>query len=199
MDFRYPNKDAVLFPQQHIKVTFGKAIIENAKGDDGMTSNEYKHKDLDCCHGKTLSLHDCVAKSVSFTNGVLRFYLPDGFWITPQHTENNLNKTVRTDASTVSFSAVDIDEIKVRVFTRNTWCWSTKTRVENWHMEQIIAAVNSGKCTIEFITQYRSCYEQMWHCVIHSKKKPYYRECQLYLPETEATFYWNDIRPDREW
>jgi hypothetical protein len=74
-----------------------------------------------------------------------------------------------------------------------------KKRVKNWHVEQLIAAINSKKYTLEFITQYRSHYEQMWHCVIHSKKKLYYRDCQLYLPKTEATFFWNNLRPDCEW
>ena len=164
-----------------------------------MTFQNFKHINPDAFHGKELTLHDCIADKILSENNALCFCLPDGFWVTPHHKENASGKTVRTDASAVSFSAGDLDEITVRVFTRNTWCWSKKTRVENWHIAQLIAVINSGKCTLEFITQYRSHYEQMWHCVIHSKKKPYYRECQLYLPETEATFFWNDLCPDREW
>ena len=140
-----------------------------------MACEEFKHIDPDEYHGKELTLHDCIADQILFENDALHFRLPEGFWITPHHKENAVGKTVRTDASTVSFSVGDIEEITVRVFTRNTWCWSKKMRVENWHMEQLIASVNSGKCTLEFITQYRTHYEQMWHCVIHSGKKPYYK------------------------
>ena len=164
-----------------------------------MIYEKFLHIDPDAFHGHELTLHDCVADKISFENGTLLFNLPDGFWVTPHHKEGKCKKTVRTEASVVAFTVKDIDDITVRVFTRNTWPLSRKTNAEIWHVEQLISAVNSGKCTIEFITQYRSYYEQMWHCVIHSKKKPYYRECQLHLPETKATFFWNDIRPDCEW
>lgn len=164
-----------------------------------MKNDNFKHIDPDEFYGKELTLHDCIADKASLEDSALHFGLPDGFWITPHHQENMCGKTIRTGSSAVTFTVKDIDDVIVRVFTRNTWVWSKKTRVENWHIEQLIAAINSGKCTLEFITQYRSCYEQMWHCAIHSKKKPYYRECQMYLPETEATFFWNDLRPDCEW
>jgi len=160
---------------------------------------KFKHIDPDAFHDKELTLHDCIADRISFENNMLRFYLPDGFWITPHHKANAYEKTVRTDASAVNFSIKDIDEASVFVFTRSTWCFSRKTSVKIWPMEQLITSVNSKKCTIEFITQYRSYHEQMWHCVIHSKKKPYYRSCQLYIPETEAAFFWNELRQDREW
>ena len=163
-----------------------------------LTYEGFKHMDPDVFHGRELSLHDCTADKISFEQDTLRFYFPDGFWITPHHKENAFGKVAKSDASAVSFSVGNVDEITVRVFTKK-WCRWRKTRVEDWRVEQLIAAVNSKKCTIEFITQYRSNYEQMWHCVIHSEKKPYYRECQLYLPGAEATFFWNDIRPDREW
>ncbi len=159
----------------------------------------FKNIDPDEFHGKDLTLHDCIANMISFENSTLRFYLPDGFWVTPHHKVNSSEKTVRTDASVVDFSTEDIDDITVRVLTRNTWCWSRKTTVELWHIEQLVSAVNSGKCTFEFITQYRSYYEQMWYCAIRSNKKPYYRECQLHIPNTNTTFYWNNLCLDREW
>lgn len=164
-----------------------------------VAKENFKHIDSDEFHDKELTLHDCVANHVSCVDGILRFDFPDGFWVTPHHEGNSSEKTVRTDVSVVDFSIEDIDDITVRVFTRNAWCWSRKTIVEIWSVEQLISAVNSGKCTIEFITQYKSYYEQMWHCVIWSDKKPFYRECQLYLPNTNATFYWNNLCLDREW
>ena len=164
-----------------------------------MTYENFKNIDPDEYHGKELTLHDCIANKISFENDTLRFYMSDGFWVTPHHEENHCGKTVRTDASIVDFSIENIDDITVRVFTRNAYCWSRKTIAEIWNMEQLISAVNSGKCTVEFITQYRTYGEQMWHCAIRSNKKPYYRECQLYLPNSNATFYWNNLCLDREW
>ena len=164
-----------------------------------MANEHFKHIDPDEFHGKELTLHHCVANKIQFENGVLRFCLSDGFWVTTHLIANASEKVVRTDASVVDFLVEDIDEITVRVFTRKTWCWSRKETTEIWHVDQLISAINSKKCTIEFITQYRTYGEQMWHCVIHSKKKPYYRECQIYLPNTTATFCWNNLRLDREW
>lgn len=164
-----------------------------------MICDEFIHKDPDEFHGKELTLHDCMADSISFENGILHFCLPDGFWVTPHHKENYCGKTVRTDASAVDFSIEDIDDITVRVFRRNAGILSKRTSVEIWDMGQLISAVNSGKCTIEFITQYRTYFEQLWYCAIRSKKKPYYRECQLHLPNTKATFYWSNLCLDREW
>lgn len=164
-----------------------------------MIHEKFIHNDPDVFHGKELTIHDCISNKISFEDGALCFYLPDGFWVTPHHKDNQCEKIVRTGGSAVEFAIKDIDDIKVHVFTRNAWFWSRKTSVEIWHIEQLISAVNSGKCTIEFITQYRSWFEQMWHCAIHSERRPYYRECQLCLPETEAVFHWNNLRPEREW
>ena len=88
-----------------------------------MAYENFKHIDPDAFHGKELTLHDCIADKISVEKGSLHFHLPDGFWVTPHHKENASGKTVRTDASTVSFSTEDIDEITVCVFTRDTWCW----------------------------------------------------------------------------
>lgn len=161
-----------------------------------MHVTSFLHNDSDETHNQILSLHDCVADNISYHDGILRFCFPDGFWITPHHRENHLGKTVRTDASAVDFSVADIDDILVRVFTRHIF---RKTTVEIWEMKNIMNDVNNGKYIIEFICQYRSHFEQMWHCAIRSAKKPYYRECQIFIPDTAAVFRWNALRPGREW
>lgn len=164
-----------------------------------MTYESFKHTEPDGLHDKKLTLHDCVSDRISFEENTLRFFLPDGFWITAQHEENPSGQTVRTDAAAVDFTIEDMDDILVRVFTRNTRFRSRKISVEIWDMERLMASVNSGECTIEFITQYRSHFEQMWHCGIRSGKRPYYRECQLHLPDTEAVYRWNNLRLDCQW
>lgn len=164
-----------------------------------MVYENFKHIDPDEFHGKELSLHDCIANKILFENKKLHFFFPDGFWITPHHKVNNSNKLVQTDASVVNFSVDDIDDILVRVFTRHRCLLFRKTSVKFWDMEQLIAFVNSGKCTVEFIRQYRTYGEQMWHCAIRSNKKPYYRECDLFFSDTNATFCWNNLCFDREW
>ena len=164
-----------------------------------MTCDTFLHRDPDVFHGKELTLHDCTADHISFENGALRFQLPDGLWVTTHHGDNVCGEVVRNDAAAVEFAVKDPNDITLQVFTRHRCLFFRRITVESWDIERLISAVNSGKCTFEFITQYRSHYEQMWHCVIRSGKKPYYRECQLYLPQAQATFYWNRLRPDREW
>lgn len=164
-----------------------------------MANGNFKHTDPDSFHDKELTLHDCAADKITFENKKLRFFLPDGFWITPRHKENPSDKTVRTDASAVDFSVEDIDDVLVCVFKRYRWPCRGKTSVEYWGMKKLVSDVNCGKYTIEFVTQYRSCHGQMWQCAIHSEKKSYYMDCQLHLPETSAAFHWNDLRFDREW
>ena len=164
-----------------------------------MLNKIYTNIDPDQFHDKELILHDCVANKILFENNTLRFYSPDGFWVTPHHIANTSEKVVRTDASIVDFSIEDIDDVMIDVFTRRRWLWFHNESVELWDMERLIAKVNSGECTIEFITKYKSHYEQMWHCAIRSKKKPCYRECYLHSPATNATFYWNTLCLDREW
>ena len=163
-----------------------------------MAFKNFKHIDPDEFHGREVSLHDCISDKISAENKTLCFFLSDGFWITPHHRDNFSDKVLRTDASVVSFSIEDFDDIMIRVFMRHRFLWFRKTFVEFWDMKQLVSAVNRKKCTIEFITQYRTYGEQMWHCAIRSEKKPYYRECQLHLPNTKATFYWNNLCLDRE-
>ena len=164
-----------------------------------MAYESFDHIDPDEFHGKELTLHDCIANTITYKRKTLRFFLPDGFWVTTHHKANLSGKVVRTDASVVDFSIDDMDDVILRVFTAHRWLWFRRTSVEIWNMEQLIALVNSGKCTVEFITQYRTYGEQLWHCAIRSNRKPYYRECQILFPDTNATFYWNNLCLDREW
>ena len=164
-----------------------------------MANDVFKNIDPDEFHGEELSLHDCVANRISVEKNAMRFYLPDGFWVTPEHNANTCGKVVRTDASAVEFSVEDTDDITARVFTDRRFFGFKKTSAEIWNLAQLISAVNDQKCTFEFVSQYRSCHEQLWYCVIHSGKKPYYRECYLHLPVAKASFYWNKLCLDSEW
>lgn len=161
-----------------------------------MFDTVFTHNDPDEYHDRELTLHDCIAKKILYKDGILHSYFEDGFWITHNHKENSLGKTVRTDASQADFCIEDINDIDIQVYTKNIL---KKTTVELWNINDLISAVNSGKCTIEFIYQYRSSFKQLWECALHFKKKPYYRQCQLHLPGANATYRWNNMRADREW
>ena len=161
-----------------------------------MSNIVFTHNDPDHYHDSELTLHDCIAEKILYKDGVLQFSFPDGFWVTPNHNKNDLGKTVKTDASQVDFLVDDINDIEIHVYTRTIF---KNTKVEFWDAGDLINAINCGKCTIEFIYQYRNFFEQMWRCALHFERKPYYRECQLYIPETKATYRWNNLLSDREW
>ena len=164
-----------------------------------MDCKEFPHTDPDRFHGRELTLHDCVADRIAVEGNILRFSLPDGFWVTKHHNENDTGKVVKTDGAAVVFSVEDPEDVSLTVFIRKRLLRFRWTVVEQWELKDLVEAVNSGRCVLEFITQYRSYYEQMWHCAIRSGKKPWYRECQLFLPQAEGTYCWNRLRPDREW
>ncbi len=164
-----------------------------------MLNEKFIHNDPDAFSGKELSLHDCTATDIVCEDGILRFGFPEGFWVCLGHPENEYGKVIRTGRSAADFKVKNIDDITVSVITRSLWRRRSNASIETWRIEQLISTVNSGKCSIEFITQYRSNFEQLWHCVLHSKRRPYYRECRLHLPESEAVFRWNDLRSDHEW
>ena len=161
-----------------------------------MLNMQFAHNDPDDFHERELTLHDCVAEKIVFENNTIRFFFPDGFWVTPNHDANDSDNTVRTDTAQVDFCVEDINDIGIWVFTRTIF---RKTVVEFWDVKKLADAVNSGKCTIEFLYQYRNFFEQMWRCELHFNKKPYHAECQLYLPKSEATYRWNNLRFDRQW
>lgn len=162
-------------------------------------NKSFKHTDPDSFHDRELTLHDCVSNKIIYENNTLRFILPEGFWVTHHHRDNPTPKVVRTDASAVDFTTEDLDDILIHVVIRKRRPWGMKTTVETWDMEQLMACVNGGEFVLDFNTQYRAYYEQMWHCSIRSRKKPYYRECYIHLPNTKATYFWNELNPEREW
>jgi hypothetical protein len=164
-----------------------------------MGIEKFLHTDPDRFHDHELTLHDCVAERIALDGNVLRFSLPDGFWVTTHHPGNDTGKVIKTDGAVVAFSVEEPEDVSLTVFVRKRWLWFRRTVAESWELKDFMSAVNSGKCVLEFITQYRSHCEQMWHCAIRSNKKPWYRECQLFLPAAEATYYWNKLRPDHEW
>lgn len=161
-----------------------------------MFDTVFTHNDPDHYHDEKLLLHDCTAEKILYKDGVLRLYFPEGFWVTPNHEESGLDKTVRTDAAQVDFCVKDINDISIHVYTRTAF---KRTMVTYWNAGDLIDAVNSGKCTIEFIYQYRTYFEQMWRCDLCFQKRPYCGECQLHIPGAKATYRWNHLRPECEW
>ncbi len=193
----YP--DVTLFPviaelfDVPIGVLFGQA---DPSYQHIVNDTEFKHAEPDRAGDQTISLHDCTVNKIVLNEKTIQFFLPDGLWVTTFHRDNQLDKVVRSDAAVVEFAIDSVSDIMLEV--RNRFIFG-KTIVKIENIRELADAVNKGECTLEFIYGYRTYFEQMWECAIHSKKKPYYRECQLHLPGARATYYWNDLRSDCSW
>ncbi len=157
--------------------------------------NEFIHNDPDCSYNETLSLHDCEVSSISYSDGILRFRLSDGLIIGAGHPENPYGKTKQTDEAVVDFSVDDPDDVTADILIRRR---SGRARVKTLSLSELISAANKGKFTLEFLYQYRSFHEQLWHLAVHNKRRLYHGTCHLYLPMTEAVFRWNNLKPESE-
>lgn len=155
----------------------------------------YKHCDFADSH---ITLHDCTAEKMSFDNGILSFSFPDGFWITPQHPQNESDNTVRTDAAEVVFQIVDeeIDGVRVYIFKK-----SRKGNVirEEWEPMNFINAVNCGDFRVEFITQYKSFQSKLFQCWVWFDSAPNHLECEIILNTEKVTYQWNHLRYECVW
>lgn len=152
-----------------------------------------------CDHNeKHLTLHDCIAERAYLENGTLGFEFNDGFWVSPDHPESNLSELVRTDFSKVEYtleSSIGCDVV-VYVFERTLFKKTVRTE---WTVEQLVEKINSGKCRLEFLYQYIDCNCRIVECALRSDKKPYYRECLMWIYAPEVSYYWNNLREDRPW
>lgn len=151
----------------------------------------YKHYDKD---GAAISLHDCKAEKATFEKGILTFYFPeDGFWICSDHEENSTGEAVRTNASEVRFHLLyeTEDESQCYVFDKKS---ERKSVRKEWTISELVSAINSGKYQLEFLYRYAGGYKGLvFYCEICQKKKPYRRECQLWLSVQDVTYCWNEI------
>ena len=151
----------------------------------------YKHYDKD---GAAISLHDCKAEKATFEKGILTFYFPeDGFWICSDHEENSTGEAVRTNASEVRFHLLyeTEDESQCYVFDKKS---ERKSVRKEWTISELVSAINSGKYQLEFLYRYAGGYKELvFYCEICQKKKPYRRECQLWLSVQDVTYCWNEM------
>ena len=151
----------------------------------------YKHYDKD---GAAISLHDCSVEKATFENGILSFYFPqDGFWILSEHEANSTGEAVRTDAAEVRFHLLyeTEDESQCYVFDKKS---ERKAVRKQWTLSELVSALNSGKYQLEFLYRYAGGYKELvFSCEICQKKKPYRKECQLWLSVQDVTYCWNDV------
>lgn len=151
----------------------------------------YTHTDTD---DSVLSLHDCDANRIQFENGILSFYFPNGFWVTPSHHANNCGKTVRTDFSQVDYH-ID-DDVSIYVFRKNIF--GKIIRIE-WTLEELVHLINNNTFSLEFLYQYKGYNEELLKCLLHFDKEPYHYECQIEIPTSKVLYRWNNLCYEKSW
>ena len=161
----------------------------------GAVKMEYIHCDK---NDNLISLHDCKAERAWFENGILGFEFPDGFWITPDHPESDLDVLVRTDASKLEFVLLDGDEFDAQIFVDEENIFKQTVRKE-WSVHKLVKEINSGKLVLEFLYQYIDGCSRIVECDLWSQKRPYCRDCNIKLHLREVRYHWNKILKDRVW
>ena len=154
----------------------------------------YKYCEINDEH---ISLHDCHATNVTYENGVLTFYFDDGIWISSEYPGNILNKTVRTDEANVKFYLETGEEYDISIYVFEEKLKMTVR--EECDISKLIESINSKKCTLEFLYQYKGYNSRVIECWLWSDKKPFHRECELKLRITKAEYCWNNLCEYREW
>ena len=153
-----------------------------------------KYYDID---GEYVSAHDCHVTKVLFENGVLSFVFDDGIWVSNRHPGNATDKTIHTDVAELKFYLESGDECDITMYVFEEK--SKMTVREEWEPSKLIESINSGKCTLEFLYDYKGYHSMIVECWLWSDKKPYHRECEIKLSITQVKYCWNDFCEDREW
>ena len=145
-----------------------------------------------------ISLHDCIAEQAYLTEGKLCFTFADGFWISPEHPESDLDKMVRTDFSKVEYTLTDGKEYDVTVYVFQH-SFSGEIAGREWELAELIDAINAGTHKLEFLYQYLEYSSRIVECELISVSEPYRQTCILKISAPKVRYYWNNLRADRPW
>ncbi len=154
---------------------------------------------LHCDHDeKHLTLHDCIAERAYFEDGKLGFEFADGFWVSPDHPESHLTQLVRTDASKVEYILQDGKDYDVTIYVFEM-SFSGKIVGNMWTCQELVDAIRTRKCKLEFLSQYIGYHSRMVECELISHVEPYRRQCIMRISAPDVRYYWNNLRKDRPW
>ena len=157
-----------------------------------MDIQNFRYQDMD---GRLLSLHDCRANRVLFSDGVLSFIFPDGIVLAPNHPHNPTGEPVRTGLARVDFPLLtrEKEDVSVCVFRRIS---QSRLICREWPLEELADALLTKKCELEFISRYDGYLELLYECCLWQERKPYHRDCQLKILAKQPVYRWNEICED---
>lgn len=143
-------------------------------------------------------LHNCLVTKMENNNGDLNIEFKDGFWIVGKSQYSGLEETVATDLSKISFVDCDFEDIKISLFLEYGLFHKTFIiRRKFISLEKLILKINSGEWKLEIIDEYYGYRSTLFNCAVHSRKKPYYLDCQIEIGYYNDLIYkWNSLRKD---
>ncbi len=135
-------------------------------------------------NSENLSLHDCRANRMSWEDGILSFFIPDGIWIVEK------GEAIKTNSSRVDFEVMDknVDDVDIYLFRKTR---SGKVIREQWKVDNFINAVNEGTFEVEFLYKYLGYQYILYKCCVWFKKAPYCYECEIEMHSTKMVCRYN--------
>lgn len=151
----------------------------------------YQHSD-----SSNVSLHDCRATKISYSDNMLSFVFKDGFWVSEHSEFNDHKKTAYTDESEVRFRLVYPKiESNITVYVFSETDNKNKTIREEIPFDRFINDINNG-VELEFLYSYSGYNSFVFECWLWFDKKPYHKECVIILSADEVTYFWNNLFVD---
>lgn len=139
-----------------------------------------------------ISLHDCRATKITFTDGTLSFHFGDGFYVGKDNPNNKTGKFCYTDRSELRFRASP-DDVTVYIFTETEE--ETKAIRKTIPLEALAEKLDGGM-KLEFTMTYRGYRSFLLEGWLWFDEEPYCRECSVYLSAGEADYCWNHLTPE---
>ncbi|MBQ7321887.1 MAG: hypothetical protein IJW99_07300 [Clostridia bacterium] len=144
---------------------------------------------------KNLTLHDCRATRVSLEDGELVFHFPNGFCIGYLHPENPYRKPIMTDVAEVRYHLVHESP-----YDADGYVFDRKKRGKairwDYSLKQLMADINEKGGQLEFLYQYLDGFCRIVKCELWFEKRPYHRECELFLHTDRVAYLWNNLREE---
>ncbi len=152
----------------------------------------FRYTDID---GSSISLHDCFTEKMTLEGDTLTLSFPEGFWLGPLHPENSLDAPVRAGDGQILFQLLpgSIEFMSIRSFSKIFGLPVYK----QWKPADFIAAINSGRLRLEFLSEYRNAGEILFQCALHSGKRPYYADCEIQFMFKSVIYQWKRIDHSR--
>ena len=142
-----------------------------------------------------ISLHDCRATKILFTDNILSFLFKDGFYVCVHNKDNDKRKLSYTDMSEAKFKIL-YNDIIIYIFTETDD--KDKAIRETISLDTLMEKINGGM-ELEFISVFKGYQSYIFVCWLWFDFEPYHKECEIILSADKETYYWNTIFTDDEW